>query len=110
MKTPLERLKKAFVSLNFEEKRGFVLSLLEDLKEDDRLFYDIHCLVSSNFAIEQDLYDVFDSLMLALWRREKSGQETALASLLLVKSFRLILVKPTFSTTPPNIIFWIKPP
>lgn len=42
------------------------------------LFEDLYNLVISDYAIEQDFYDVFDSLMIVLYREGKATETEAL--------------------------------
>lgn len=78
MKLDLKTQRENFVKMTFEEKRGTVASLLEGVKEGNKLFTDLYALIISDFAIEQDFYDVFDSLMIVLYREEKAEEKVAL--------------------------------
>lgn len=70
-----------FVKMNFEEKRSFVASLLEGIKEGNELFTDLYNLIVSEVAIEQDFFDIYDSLTIVLYREEKEDEQKALSRL-----------------------------
>lgn len=78
MKLNLKGQRENFVRLDFEEKRIVVASLLEGVQESNQLFADLYNLVMSEIAIEKDFYDIFDSLMIVLYREEKTEEQNAL--------------------------------
>lgn len=75
-----------FVKMNFEEKRNFVASLLEEIKEGNELFTDLYNLIVSDVAIEQDFFDIFDSLVIVLYREEKDEEQRALNRLTQIRN------------------------
>ncbi len=81
MKLDLKLQHDDFVKMNFEEKRGFVASLLEGIKEGDTLFTDLYNLIVSDMAVEQDFYDIYDSLTIVLYREQKQEEQKALSRL-----------------------------
>ena len=66
-----------FVKQSFDEKRSTVVSILEWVRGTDPLFDDIYQLVISINAIEQDFYDIYESLMTVLFREELSEESGA---------------------------------
>lgn len=75
-----------FVKMNFEEKRSFVASLLEGVKEGNQLFNDLYNLIVSEIAIEQDFFDIYDSLTIVLYREEKEEEQKALSRLTQIRN------------------------
>lgn len=92
MSMDLKTGRENFVKMGFEEKRSAVTNILEGIKEGDELFTDLYNLIVSDIATEQDFYDVFDSLMIVLYREEKAEEKAALANLGEIKT-RLEAVK-----------------
>lgn len=86
MGTDLRTQHENFEKMNFEEKRSFVASILEGIKEGDQLFTDLYNLVVSNVAIEQDFYDIYDSLTIVLYREEKEEEQKALSRLTQIRN------------------------
>lgn len=86
MKLDLKTQRENFVKMTFEEKRNTVATILEGVKEGNQLFMDLYSLIISDTAIEQDFYDVFDSLMIVLYREEQVEEKSALARLGEVKN------------------------
>lgn len=85
MAIDLKKQRENFVAMDFEEKRNIVASLLEWVKDGNRLFTDLYSLVTSDVAIEQDFYDIFDSLMIVLYRQEKAAEGVALDRLTAIR-------------------------
>ncbi len=73
----LEQQYDSFVKQSFEEKRTTVIAILDWVRATDSLFEDIYQLVVSDNAIEQDFYDIYESLMTVLYREELSEENSA---------------------------------
>lgn len=86
MKLDLKSQRENFVKMGFEEKRNTVAIILEGVQEGNQLFMDLYSLITSDVAIEQDFYDVFDSLIIVLYREEKTEEKSALERLGEVKN------------------------
>lgn len=82
----LKEQRENFVKMDFETKRAAVATILEGVKEQKEIFSDLYNLITSDHAIEQDFYDVFDSLMVVLYREEKTNEKEALDRLGSVKT------------------------
>ena len=81
MKLDLQGQRERFIQMGFEEKREAVKGLLEWVKDGNALFTDLYRLIISEHAIEQDFYDIFDSLIIVLYREEKAEERMALDQL-----------------------------
>lgn len=86
MKLDLKSQHENFVKMSFEEKRDIVASMLDEVREWNELFENLYSLIISDFAIEQDFYDVFDSLIIVLYREEKEEEKLALQNLNEIKN------------------------
>jgi hypothetical protein len=86
MKLDLKLQRENFVKMSFAEKQNTVAILLDGVKEENQLFENLYLLITSNVAIEQDFYDVFDSLIIVLYREEKAEEKIALERLGNVKN------------------------
>lgn len=81
MKLDIKRQRENFVKMDFEEKRNTVAILLDGIREGNPLFENLYSLITSDVAIEQDFYDIFDSLMIVLYREEKAEEKVVLERL-----------------------------
>lgn len=86
MKLDLKSQRENFVKMDFEEKRSTVITLLDGAREGNQLFENLFSLIMSDTAIEQDFYDIFDSLMIVLYREEKVEEKMAFERLGQIKN------------------------
>lgn len=86
MKLNLKAEYDIFVKMSFEEKRNTVISILEWIKEKNKLFSDIYKLIKSTQAIEQDFFDIYNSLIIVLHKEDRVAERIAINQLYEIKN------------------------